>query len=201
MRASAKPQPSHRRKRHACWNSGPRVRTAASRCLPTRFKHASARTSARFARRASTAYWPMCVRTAAADSFQGPSGRRGTGRGTISWARTPQAARSATGRSIRKRTRGSQTQSSGYPLMSARRAIRMPPALCRARHGVRGSDGQPARHPSKTARRASPSTAPSAPMTTMRVPGARAPHRSVSAMSTRLPTTCSTPRTAGSSTL
>ena len=64
--------------------------------------------------------WKTCVRTAAADSFKGRSGRRETGKATTSWATILRARWSGTSRWIRKRMLGLQAKSNRRPLMSGR---------------------------------------------------------------------------------
>ena len=96
------------------------VRIATRPCLPTRLKRVFAPTSAHFVRRASKTSWRTCARTAAGDSFQGPSDQRRTGKATTSLARIPRAPRSGISRLTRKFMLGSRPQSKPYPLTSAR---------------------------------------------------------------------------------
>ena len=96
------------------------VRIAIRPCLPTRLKRVFAPTSAHFVRRASKTSWRTCARTAAGDSFQGPSDQRRTGKATTSLARIPRAPRSGISRLTWKFMLGSRPQSKPYPLTSAR---------------------------------------------------------------------------------
>ena len=106
--------------RAACLNSDRLARIATRRCLPMRLKHASALTSAHFARRVSKTSWKMYARTAAVDLFQDLSDRRRTGKATTSLVRTQRAQKFGIGRLTRKFMRGSQPQSSPYHLTSDR---------------------------------------------------------------------------------
>ena len=116
------------------------VRIATRPCLPTRLKRVFAPTSAHFVRRASKTSWRTCARTAAGDSFQGPSDQRRTGKATTSLARIPRAPRSGISRLTRKFMLGSRPQSKPYPLTSVRGTIESASASsCRRRRTVRSA--------------------------------------------------------------